>query len=32
VDASAVTEDFRERLQSMRRDRTVINGTGARPN
>jgi Flp pilus assembly secretin CpaC len=32
VDASAVTEEFRERLQSMRRDRTVINGTGARPN
>jgi general secretion pathway protein D len=32
VDASAVTEEFRERLQSMRRDRTVINGTVARPN
>jgi general secretion pathway protein D len=32
VDAGAVTEEFRERLQSMRRDRTVINGTGARPN
>jgi len=32
VDASAVTEEFRERLQSMRRDRTVINGTAARPN
>jgi general secretion pathway protein D len=32
MDAGAVTEEFRERLQSMRRDRTVINGTGARPN
>jgi general secretion pathway protein D len=27
VDAGAVTEEFRERLQSMRRGRTVINGT-----
>jgi general secretion pathway protein D len=26
VDAGAVTEEFRERLQSMRSDRTVING------
>ena len=39
VDAGAVTEEFRERLQSMRSDRSVINGTGvqsgygaARPN
>jgi general secretion pathway protein D len=28
VDAGAVTEEFRERLQSMRSDRSVINGTG----
>jgi general secretion pathway protein D len=28
VDASAVTEEFRERLQSMRSGRTVVNGTG----
>jgi general secretion pathway protein D len=27
VDARAVTEEFRDRLQSMRSDRTVINGT-----
>ena len=35
VDAGAVTEEFRERLQSMRSGRSVINGTGyegARPN
>jgi general secretion pathway protein D len=32
MDAGAVTEEFRERLQSMRSGRTVINGTGARPN
>jgi general secretion pathway protein D len=39
VDAGAVTEEFRERLQSMRSDRSVISGTGvqsgygaARPN
>jgi general secretion pathway protein D len=29
VDAGAVTEEFRERLQSMRGGRSVINGTGA---
>src|SRR5216684_3635950 len=28
VDAGAVTEEFRERLQSMRSDRTVISGNG----
>ena len=28
VDAGAVTEEFRERLQSMRSDRSVITGTG----
>lgn len=28
VDASAVTEEFRDRLQSMRGGRTVVNGTG----
>jgi general secretion pathway protein D len=28
VDAGAVTEEFRERLQSMRSDRSVISGTG----
>jgi general secretion pathway protein D len=28
VDAGAVTEEFRERLQSMRGGRTVVNGTG----
>jgi general secretion pathway protein D len=37
VDAGAVTEEFRDRLQSMRSDRSVITGTGvpgyaARPN
>jgi general secretion pathway protein D len=39
VDAGAVTEEFRDRLQSMRSDRSVIIGTGvqsgygaARPN
>jgi len=31
VDAGAVTEEFRERLQSMRSDRSVINGTGVQP-
>jgi general secretion pathway protein D len=30
LDASAVTEEFRERLQTMRGGRTVINGTDAR--
>jgi general secretion pathway protein D len=29
LDASAVTEEFRERLQTMRGGRTVINGTDA---
>jgi general secretion pathway protein D len=28
IDARAVTEEFRDRLQSMRSDRTVVNGTG----
>jgi general secretion pathway protein D len=28
VDAGAVTEEFRDRLQSMRSDRTVVNGNG----
>jgi general secretion pathway protein D len=28
VDASAITEEFRERLQSMRSGRTVVKGTG----
>jgi general secretion pathway protein D len=31
VDAGAVTEEFRDRLQSMRSDRSVINGTGVQP-
>jgi general secretion pathway protein D len=31
VDARAVTEEFRDRLQSMRSDRSVIDGTNVRP-
>jgi general secretion pathway protein D len=31
VDAGAVTEEFRDRLQLMRSGRTVVNGTGVQP-